>query len=829
MRPTKTKLTLLLLVFYVSVIGQQEVPILNYAVDDFGKVQIEVNSTEENYYLLRVKHSPDGEFDWPTSFTFGEEGTTIITESLAAYPEEYYKVEEYSLLNPADFDADGIDDVSEFNDMPFHAPINTGTYLTLDDGAAALESYERFNELSLDNTEIPWAQFLSDKEFLKFVIHNIHSDSPKIYFVNSKTHQTHSAFMSILGISYFNDDVTTGEIIFHPTTAGPGGTIGVFTFNFSLSQSFPFETVRLTQELLATNMPFLENNLAYFITSTNEWSYENDKELYDESRIHVLHENQLFADIDYLPLNVAEGYGIFRLMENNEVPGSRDVVLYSSLPNSLPRVGGIMTSVIQTPLSHVNLRAIQDNLPNAYIRNPLDNDYLAGLLGKPVYYAVYPDDYFIREATTQELDDWFESIRPTVGQKPALNLDHTSILPLDDITFDMSDGFGAKCANVATMRTFDFPEGTIPDGYGVPFYFYHEFMLHNGFYEEIDALLTDTSFLANLDVKIEKLKEFRDRIKAADMPDWMLEELQEMHEAFPSGTSIRCRSSTNNEDLPGFSGAGLYTSKTQHPDEGHISKSIKQVYASMWNFRAFDERDFYRIDHKLAAMGVLCHPNYSEEKANGVGVSIDPIYQSSSTYYLNTQLGEDLVTNPDANSIPEEILLNKVTGEITVVRYSNLAAFNSIIMTDEYLSQMREYLGVIHSEFRELYMAEDADGFAMDIEYKITADNQLIIKQARPWASYWAEQAPSDVVDLTINNFTVFPNPVGDVLNVVGENENLRLEIVDIFGLKYFGEPVNLINASAQLDTSELASGMYFLQGVDKNGEIYFLEKFFKR
>ena len=27
--------------------------------------------------------------------------------------------------------------------------------------------------------------------------------------------------------------------------------------------------------------------------------------------------------------------------------------------------------------------------------------------------------------------------------------------------------------------------------------------------------------------------------------------------AFPVGTAVRCRSSTNNEDLPGFSGAGL--------------------------------------------------------------------------------------------------------------------------------------------------------------------------------------------------------------------------------------------------------------------------------
>jgi phosphoenolpyruvate synthase/pyruvate phosphate dikinase len=103
------------------------------------------------------------------------------------------------------------------------------------------------------------------------------------------------------------------------------------------------------------------------------------------------------------------------------------------------------------------------------------------------------------------------------------------------------------------------------------------------------------------------------------MPQWMLDDLQEMHDDFPEGTAVRVRSSTNNEDLPGFSGAGLYTSKTQYPDEGHISKSIKQVYASMWNFRAYEERDFYRVDHFMAAMGVLCHPSFQNEQSNGVG------------------------------------------------------------------------------------------------------------------------------------------------------------------------------------------------------------------
>ena len=60
-------------------------------------------------------------------------------------------------------------------------------------------------------------------------------------------------------------------------------------------------------------------------------------------------------------------------------------------------------------------------------------------------------------------------------------------------------------------------------------------------------------------------------------------------------------------------------------------------------------------------------------------------------------------------------------------------------MDDEYLNQMRDYLTVIHDEFAILYDVAGQEDFAMDIEYKVTAQNQLAIKQARPWVSFWAD------------------------------------------------------------------------------------------
>ena len=133
----------------------------------------------------------------------------------------------------------------------------------------------------------------------------------------------------------------------------------------------------------------------------------------------------------------------------------------------------------------------------------------------------------------------------------------------------------------------------------MPFYFYDGFMKHNGLYDDIEEMLADSDFQTDYDTKADELKKLRKKIKKAETPEWIETALNAMHATFPEGTSLRYRSSTNNEDLPNFNGAGLYDSKTQHPEETEedgISKSLKQVYASMWNFRAFIERDFHRVD-----------------------------------------------------------------------------------------------------------------------------------------------------------------------------------------------------------------------------------------
>ena len=142
-------------------------------------------------------------------------------------------------------------------------------------------------------------------------------------------------------------------------------------------------------------------------------------------------------------------------------------------------------------------------------------------------------------------------------------------------------------------------------------------------------------------------------------------------------------------------------------------------------------------------MGVLVHPNYTDEWVNGVAVSFDPLYGEAGHHYVNSQVGEDLVTNPEAYSLPEELLL-KPDGSYTILHYSNLIESVRLLMTDSQLRQLRRHLDTIHDHFKGLYNPGSGEPFAMEIEFKITSKNVLAIKQARPWVFGSTAPPPSD-------------------------------------------------------------------------------------
>ena len=705
-------------------------------------VPIVVESTTADYFVLYVRPDLEADREIPVSVTLGEDGETTLTDQLSALPVEHYRVEKYPVDDPGDVDLDCIHDIDELADMgtmnPFNraAPIDPDVAnLRLRNGTIAIPDRETFEQLSYQGTDVWIDRHLTNLEFVKFFLILMNTDRPGVYFMNTVMHRCHCYFAA--AVAFPSIGVMRGEIVYHPNIVAPDGSLGVYRFEFEPRDAYPFETVQYAYEVLAASMPLLENNLAYYpMPAAALPLYHKERARYDNSRVNVLFEEDIFPDVAFLSLNKGTGYGLLRVMSQDERPNPRDVVIYESLPNELSRVAGIITSVPQTLLSHVNLRAIQDGVPNAFIRGALDKPKIDALIDRYVHYTVTATGYTIRAATRTEIDNHFASSRPAQPQTPQRDLSVTVITPLSQVGFDDWDAFGVKAANVAVLGTLGFPDGTVPDGFAIPFYFYDEFMKHNDFYTRIETMLADSDFQTDYGTQEEELKELRDAIKDGTTPDWIITALEEMHAEFPDGTSLRYRSSTNNEDLPGFSGAGLYDSKTQDPDETEedgIDKSIQGVWASLWNFRAFVERDFHRIDHNATSMGVLVHPNYSDELANGVAVSFDPVYGRDGHYYVNSQLGEDLVTNPDALSLPEELLLSPNEGGDVVLATSNQVAPGQLLMSDAQLTLLRAHIQVIHDEFKKLYKPGPDEPFAMEIEFKITSENILAIKQARPW------------------------------------------------------------------------------------------------
>ena len=685
-------------------------------------VPIVVESTIADYFVLYVSHDVDGtEVELPVLVKRGEAGTTTLAENVEALPVERYRVEKYLIADPADVDGDCIDDITELGDPLGMSPVNSAPPLSFSDGAVSMPDLETYVEMSqLGDTEA----------HSKIVVLDPGSERPGFVFINAKTHETHQRFLDATGI---DRPSLSGSLSFNSQLVAPGGSRGAWYVWVSKHLTFA-ETERI-YALVAANMPALRDDLYIYVPAYKEDEFEREREQYEASRMDVVFWEDLSPRTRVDFLNPGVGFGRLRVMDPEDRPHPREVVIYETVPNELPRVAGVITTVRQTPLSHVNLRAAQDGIPNAYIRDVLGDRDVVALVGGFVRYEVTATEWSLQAATPGEVDEHYKSSRPTQAQTPQRNLSVTSITPLSNVRFGDWTAFGVKAANVAELGRLGFPEGTVPDGFAIPFHFYDEFMKHNDFYTRITAMLADSDFQTDFDVQDDLLDDLRDDIEDADSPQWIIDALTEMHESFPEGTSLRYRSSTNNEDLPGFNGAGLYDSKTQDPEETEedgIDKSLKGVFASLWNFRAFSERDFHRIGHGAAAMGVLVHPNYSDELANGVAVSFDPFYDGPGRYYVNTQLGEDLVTNPLPRSVPEELLLLP-DGNYLVRSTSNLVGRDELLMSDAQLVQLAQHLTTIHDHFEALHNPGPGEPFAMEIEFKITSDNVLAIKQARPW------------------------------------------------------------------------------------------------
>ena len=476
------------------------------------------------------------------------------------------------------------------------------------------------------------------------------------------------------------------------------------------------------------------------------------------SSIGRLTTDDLFQGIDFQPLNVAESYGRLRFVAAEDLETSfvtfRDIVVLDRVPNDISVTQGIITAEFQTPLSHVNVLSQNRGTPNMALRGAMESSELRALEGQWVRLSVGASDYEISAVGQAEADAWWEEHKPTGVQVPGLNdavtdlRDAAEIVPADvagdELLAVIKEGtraFGGKAANYAALSHV---EGIrVPQAFAVPIYYYRQFMSENGFDREVAALLADPAFTSDPAVRDQKLRALRDAMEIGAVNAEFEALLVAKLEADYPGVRMRFRSSTNAEDLDGFTGAGLYTSRSGELADptSPVLDAVRRVWASVWSFRAFEERSYRSIDHNAVGMALLVHRSFPEEEANGVALTNNPFDKTGidPAFYVNVQLGELSVVQPEPGTSTEEFLhyFDLQNQPVSYLSNSNLVPAGDRVLSASQVQELGVALDRIRSHFAPAYAV--SPWWAMDVEFKFDADGDevppLFVKQARPFGN----------------------------------------------------------------------------------------------
>jgi pyruvate,water dikinase len=499
---------------------------------------------------------------------------------------------------------------------------------------------------------------------------------------------------------------------------------------------------------------FIGERLAFHPTSINVEAVADEL----PEGIARLSTDDLFQGIDFQPLNTAESYGQLRFVNAADLETSfvtfRDIVVLDRVPNDISVTQGIITSEFQTPLSHVNVLSQNRGTPNMALRGAVTSPELRALEGRWVRLRVSASDYELVAVEQAEADAWWEEHKPSGVQVPGLDdtvtdlRDARDIVPAGvagpDLLATIKEGtraFGGKAANYAALSHV---EGIrVPQAFAIPIYYYLQFMRENGFDREVALLLADSAFNNDPAVRDQKLEALRDAMRVGTInPEFEALLLGKLEAEFP-GVRMRFRSSTNAEDLDGFTGAGLYTSRSGEIADptSPIFDAVRRVWASVWSFRAFEERTYRSIDHNAVGMALLVHRSFPDEEANGVALTNNPFDKTGvdPAFYVNVQRGELSVVQPEPNTTTEEFLhyFDVQNQPVTYLSRSNLVAAGERVLIPSQVQELGIALDLIRTHFAPAYATNP--WWAMDIEFKFDAESDevppLFVKQARPFGN----------------------------------------------------------------------------------------------
>jgi hypothetical protein len=494
-----------------------------------------------------------------------------------------------------------------------------------------------------------------------FVIDRQNKD--RIYYVNSKLYKFHKDFVNGTYLSlergqvFFENNYMKANRRFILGTIAYQTPVRRWTFEFWEGDLIPSGQIKLTSEVI--------NRTFFTPVAFKPNSFRQDEASAKLGLPRVL-QTDISKEQDYQALNTAKTLGrihvIPKLDEHVEI-GFNEILVLDEVPVQLPPVAGIITSKPSTPLSHINLLAKGWGIPNVYIKNA--QELFKQYDGRWVQFEARHDAYSIKPADNSALDEYQKRLKQRLDiMTPRFDLAVTKLARLSEQRATSVIAYGAKSANLGELIRARLPGFSVPPGFTIPFFYYDQFLKENKLDDAIYTMLNDQKFVHDPAYRRAYLTRLRENFqKGTVRMQLRTEVLRRLHAEFP-GKGVFARSSTNSEDLPNFNGAGLYTSMPNLRTDDQMIEGIKTVWASVWNFEAYEARERAGIDHTKVYMAVLIQEGINSE-SSGVMITTDPFNKNEryAAVYISAKRGlgmkvvegqkiaEQVVYRPRANAV----------------------------------------------------------------------------------------------------------------------------------------------------------------------------------
>ena len=504
-------------------------------------------------------------------------------------------------------------------------------------------------------------------------------DNNKIYYVNKKRYSFHKDFVNGTYLSlergreFFINNYLKPNRRFILGTLAYQTPIKRWTFEFWEGDLIPADLIQLTYDVV--------NKTFFAPVAFKPNSLRQDEATASLAGIQRVLQSDIAKEQAYQALNVAKGLGrihiITKLDDHVEI-GSNEILVLDEVPIQLPPVAGIITSQPSTPLSHINLLAKGWGIPNAYIKNA--KELLKQYDGWWVSFETLRENYTIKRADMDQLREYQRRQSQRLDLlKPRYSLAETRLLNLNEQRKRSSLAFGGKSANLGEVMFARLPGIVVPNGFTIPFHYYDEFIKHNQLDDVIFGLLNDQNFVHDPAYRREKLVALRQTIETAEFNPTLREKVLAKAAREYAGKGLFFSSSSNSEDLPNFSGAGLYTTVPNVRGDQELIDAIRKVWASLWNFEAYEARERAGVDHSKIFMAVLLQEGINSE-SSGVMISTDPFDpENRAAIYISAKRGLGIKV-VEGQRIAEQIIFRPRTNAVQVLTRS---AEDSLLTFDE--------------------------------------------------------------------------------------------------------------------------------------------------